>query len=102
MRLKNGTAMAAVLALLGATAAQAQDKKIIEKASDVPPVVIELTKKRASLRSKAALASKASRTRSRRTRQACSPIRDSRQGDREADAAVLLQVAMTENRWATR
>ena len=49
MKMKTGTAIALVLALAGAGAAQAQGKKVIQSASDVPPIVIELPTKPSAL-----------------------------------------------------
>ena len=48
MKLKATTALALIFAL-GAGQAQAQDKKVIQSASDIPPIVIELPKKPSEL-----------------------------------------------------
>jgi hypothetical protein len=101
MKLKNGTAMAVVLALLGAAAAQAQDKKIIEKASDVPPVVIELTKKPSELAIEGGAGFEG--VKDKVEAHATSLLTDYEIRDKATEKQmrqVLLQVAMTENRWA--
>jgi hypothetical protein len=101
MKFKNGTAMAAVLALLGATAAQAQDKKIIEKASDVPPVVIELGKKPSELAIEGGAGFESVKDKVEahaKTLLTEYEIRD--KATEKQVRSVLLQIAMTENRWA--
>lgn len=101
MKFTTGTAMAAVLALLGTTAAQAQNKKLIEKASDVPPVVIELAKKPSELAVEGGAGFES--VKDKVEAHATSLLTDYEIRDKATEKqvrSVLLQIAMTENRWA--
>jgi hypothetical protein len=101
MKMKTGTAMALVLALVGAGAAQAQGKKVIQSASDVPPVVIELPKKPSELVVEGGAGFEG--VKDKVEAHALGLLNDYEikdQATAKQVRAVLLQVALTENRFA--
>ena len=100
MKMKTGTAIALVLALAGAGAAQAQGKKVIQSASDVPPIVIELPTKPSALVVDGGAGFDAVKDKVEvhaLTLLNDYEIRD--QATAKQVRAVLLQVALTENRF---
>lgn len=100
MKMKTGTAIALVLALVGAGAAQAQGKKIIRSASDVPPIVIELPTKPSTLVVNGGAGFDA--VKDKVEAHALTLLTDyeiSDQATAKQVRAVLLQVALTENRF---
>jgi hypothetical protein len=100
MKMKTGTAMALVLALVGAGVAQAQGKKVIQSASDVPPVVIELPKKPSELAVEGGAGFDA--VKDKVEAHALGLLNDYEikdQATAKQVRAVLLQVALTENRF---
>ena len=100
MKMKTATAMALVLGLMGAGAAQAQQKKVIQSASDVPPVVIELPGKPSALVVEGGAGFET--VKDKVESHALSLLNDYEirdQATAKQVRAVLLQVALTENRF---
>jgi hypothetical protein len=101
MKVWTGTALALVLAAIAGSGAQAQDKKVIASASDIPPVVIELPAKPSELVVAGGAGFDA--VKDKVEAHAETLLRD--YDIKDASTAkqvrsVLLQVAMAENRWA--
>ena len=100
MKMKTATAMALVLGLMGAGAALAQQKKVIQSASDVPPVVIELPGKPSALVVEGGAGFET--IKDKVESHALSLLNDYEirdQATAKQVRAVLLQVALTENRF---
>ena len=100
MKMKTATAMALVLGLMGAGAALAQQKKVIQSASDVPPVVIELPGKPSALVVEGGAGFDT--VKDKVESHALSLLNDYEirdQATAKQVRAVLLQVALTENRF---
>jgi hypothetical protein len=100
MKFATGTALALVLSSF-VGAAQAQDKKVIQSASDIPPIVIELPKKPSELVIEGGPA--LSGIKDKVEAHAEHLLRD--YDIKDASTAkqvrsVLIQVALAENRWA--
>jgi hypothetical protein len=100
MKSRTATAVALVLAAI-AGAAQAQDKKVIQSASDIPPLVIELPKKPSELVLEGGAELDAIKDKVEAHAEHLLRDYDIRDAATAKQVrSVLAQVAMAENRWA--